>query len=199
VPVDWDKKGFYVGLSFADERIYQRYNRTLSMELRRNLLDEEDWDLSLSMAVFRYNATQHAATEMTPYKAVLGLEVFEFDCGLLQSWNIDAMPEDLSRRRAEVHAELLRKGLKRRDEAARAYNRAVDMTQFEEGSRMLVYNEAGALAQGRKLRHPWLGPYRVEKRLSDVSYILCAENDARVSRVYVDRMREWTSDAEENA
>jgi hypothetical protein len=31
----------------------ERYNRTLSTELRRHLLDKEDWDLSLSMAVFR--------------------------------------------------------------------------------------------------------------------------------------------------
>jgi transposase InsO family protein len=98
----------------------ERYNRTLSTELRRHLLDEENWDLSLSMAVFRYNATQHAATGMTPYKAVLGSEDFEFDCGVLQRWNIDAEPEDLARRLAEVHADLLRKGLKSRDEAARA-------------------------------------------------------------------------------
>jgi hypothetical protein len=64
---------------------------------------------------------------------------------------------------------------------------------------VLVYDEAGALAQGRKLRQPWLSPYRVEKRLSDVSYILRAENDARVARVHVNRMRGWTSSAEENA
>jgi hypothetical protein len=95
---------------------------------------------------------------MTLYKAVLGSEVFEFDCGVMQRWNIDAEPEDLARRLAEVYAELLRKGQKSRDEAARAYNRAVDLTQFEEGSRVLVYDEAGAFAQGRKLRQPWLGP-----------------------------------------
>jgi transposase InsO family protein len=82
----------------------ERYNRTLSTELRRHVLDEQDWDLSLSMAVFRYNATQHAATGMTPYKAVLGSEAFEFVCGALQRWNIDAEPEDLAHRLAEVHA-----------------------------------------------------------------------------------------------
>jgi hypothetical protein len=43
----------------------------------------------------------------------------------------------------------------------------------------------------------WLGQYRVEKRLSDVSYVLRAENDARVGRVHVNRMRGWTSGAEE--
>jgi hypothetical protein len=35
--------------------------------------------------------------------------------------------------------------------------------------------------------------------LSDVSYILRAENDARVARVHVNRMLGWTSGAEENA
>jgi broad specificity phosphatase PhoE len=64
---------------------------------------------------------------------------------------------------------------------------------------VLVYDKAGALAQGRKLRQPWLGPYRVEKRLSEVSYILRAENDARVARAHVNRMQGWTSDADENA
>jgi hypothetical protein len=94
---------------------------------------------------------------------------------------------------------LPRKGLKSRDEAARASNRADNLTQFEEGSRVLVYDDAGALVQRRKLWQPWLGPFRVEKRLSDVSYILRAENDARVAGVHVNRMRRWTSGAEENS
>jgi transposase InsO family protein len=68
----------------------ERYNRTLSKELRRHLLNEEDCDLSLSMAVFRYNASQHTATGMTSYKAELGSEDFELDCGVLQRSNIDA-------------------------------------------------------------------------------------------------------------
>jgi transposase InsO family protein len=142
------KRDFTSAYHPQTNRFIKRFNRTLSTELRRHLLDGADWDLSLSMAVFRYNATQQAATAMTPYKAVLGSEFFDFDCGVLQRWNIDAEPEDLARRLAEVHAELLRKCLKSRDEAARAYNRAVDLTQFEESSRVLVYDEAGALAQG---------------------------------------------------
>jgi hypothetical protein len=82
VPIDWTKKVFTSNHLQTNEFI-ERYNRTLSTELRRHLLDEEDWDLSLSMAVFRYDATQHAVTGMTPYKAVLGSEVFEFDCEAL--------------------------------------------------------------------------------------------------------------------
>jgi hypothetical protein len=76
----------------------------------RCLLDEEDWDLSLSMVTFRYYATEHAATGMTPYRALLGTEVFEFDCGLLQRWRIDDEPENLAQRQAEIHAHLLARG-----------------------------------------------------------------------------------------
>jgi hypothetical protein len=136
---------------------------------------------------------------MTPYRAVLGTEVFEFDYGLLQRWRIDDEPENLAQRLAEIHAHLLARGLKVRDEAALAYDRAVRLVEFAEGERVLVYDEAGAVVQGRMLRLPWLGPYCVEKKLSDVSYVLCAENNARVARVHVNRMRRWDSKAEENA
>jgi transposase InsO family protein len=141
----------------------ERYNRTLSTELSRCLLDEQDWDLSLSMVTIRYNAMKHVATGMTPYKAVLGTEVFEFDCGLLQRWRIDDEPENLAQRLAEIHAHLLARGLKVRDESELAYNRAVRLVEFDEGERVLVYDGAGAVVQGRKLRLPWLGPYRVER------------------------------------
>jgi hypothetical protein len=42
------------------------------------------------------------------------------------------------------------------------------------------------------------GPYKVEVKLSPGSYILRAEGDERVARVHVNRMRRWTSRAEEN-
>jgi transposase InsO family protein len=73
------KKGFTSAYHPQTNGFIERKNRTLSTELRMHVLDEENWDLSLSMAVFRYNATQHAATGMTSYKTVLGSEVFEFD------------------------------------------------------------------------------------------------------------------------
>jgi hypothetical protein len=59
-------------------------------------------------------------------------------------------------------------------------------------ARVLLYDEAGAVAQGRKLRKPWMGPYSVKRKLSEVSYLLRAEIDARVARVagvYNNRLR----------
>jgi hypothetical protein len=70
------------------------------------------------------------------------------------------------------------------------HDRAVREVKFAEGDRVLVYDEPTAAGQGRKMRTPWLGPYRVEKRLSPVGYLLRAENDSRSARVHVNRMRE---------
>jgi hypothetical protein len=44
----------------------ERYNRTLCTELRRHLMTEEEWDVTLALAQFKYNSTRHAATGMIP-------------------------------------------------------------------------------------------------------------------------------------
>jgi hypothetical protein len=150
------------------------------------------------MAQLRYNLTSHAATGITPYRAIFGSNAFKFDCCLLARFWTDDEPDDLAARLKEVHAQLLERGVKSRDRAARAYDRAVDEVEFAAGERVLVWDDASALALGRKLRTHWLGPYEVEEKLSPVSYILRAEGDERVARVHVNRMRRWTSRAEEN-
>jgi hypothetical protein len=150
------------------------------------------------MAQLSYNLTSHAATGITPYGAIFGSNAFEFDCCLLARFRTNDEPDDLAARLKEVHARLLERGVKSRDRAARAYDRAVDEIEFAAGERVLVWNDASALALGRKLRTHWLGPYKVEEKLSPVSYILRAEGDERVARVHVNRMRRWTSRAEEN-
>jgi transposase InsO family protein len=60
----------------------ERYNLTLCSEIRRHLITDEDWDVTLALAQFKYNSAMHAATGMTPYRAVFGSDAFEYDCGL---------------------------------------------------------------------------------------------------------------------
>jgi hypothetical protein len=69
--------------------------------------------------------------------------------------------------------------VKSRDRASPAYDRAVDEVEFAAGERVLLWDDVSALALGRKLRTHWLGPYKVEEKMSPVSYILHAEGSAR--------------------
>jgi hypothetical protein len=56
---------------------------------------------------------------MTPYRAVFGVDVFEFDSALLQRYRVDDEPEELGQRLREVHALLFPRGERSREVAAR--------------------------------------------------------------------------------
>jgi hypothetical protein len=98
-------------------------------------------------------------------------------------------PTDLATRLDEIHAQLLSKGIRSREAAARTHEKAVHEVEFWNGARVLVYDEPTAAGQDRKMRTPWLGPYRVVKRLSRVGYLLRAQIDARTARAHVNRIR----------
>jgi hypothetical protein len=52
----------------------------------------------------------------------------------------------------------------------------------------------GQVEQGRKLRTPWLGPYRVKEKLSPIGYLLESEVTKEVARVHVNRMRKFSGE-----
>jgi hypothetical protein len=91
------------------------------------------------------------------------------------------------------------RGVKSRQVAARMYDCAVEEVVFAEGDRVLVWDDASAVAIGRKLRMHWLWAYVVEKKVTSVSYMLRAESDHRTARVHINRMRRWSSQAAEDA
>jgi hypothetical protein len=81
-----------------------------------------------------------------------------------------------------------------RGQAARQYNRALKVVQFEEGERILLFHPPGQVEQGRKLRTPWLGPNRVKERLSPIGYLLESALIKTVARVQVSRMRKFSEE-----
>jgi hypothetical protein len=59
--------------------VFERLKRTLCKDLAAFVSCEADWDLHLTMAVFRYNTSVHEATGTTPFKAIFGVDAFDFD------------------------------------------------------------------------------------------------------------------------
>jgi hypothetical protein len=97
---------------------------------------------------------------------------------------------------------LMLTGLKSRDVAATYYDRAVKECKYhillhdEVGDRVLLYHPQGAMEQGRTLRDPWLGPYRVVARQSSVGYTITSETNELVPRVHVNRLRKIADDTD---
>jgi Integrase core domain len=174
----------------------ERYNRTLCEDIAKFVMNEENWDVLVPLATFRYNCSRNSATGVSPYSAMFGMDALEFDAALGLELRIDDEPEDLSSTMAKIHADLMSTGLHSRDVAATYYDRAVKECKYEVGDRVLLYQSQGAMEQGRKLRVPWLGPYRVVARQSSVGYTIKSEMSELEARVHVNRLRMIADDTD---
>jgi transposase InsO family protein len=174
----------------------ERLNRTLCKDLAAFVSCEADWDLHVAMAVFRYNTGVHEATGMTPFKAMFGIDAFDFDAEIGWKTMLDSQQEgeSLPEGLKILHDELFRRGMNARGQAARQYNRALNEVKFEEGDRVLLFHPPGLIEQGRKLRSPWLGPYRIKEKLSQIGYMLESEATQKTARVHVNRLRRFSEE-----
>lgn len=59
---------------------------------------------------------------------------------------------------------------------------------------MLLFHPPGIIETGRKLRVPWLGPYRIASIHSPFSYELLSETEGKRARVHVNRLRKINDD-----
>jgi transposase InsO family protein len=174
----------------------ERFNRTLGVDLAKTVLTMETWPEYVAICVFRYNCSTHEATGQTPYKGMFGVESFEFDSGIDLRFRQDDEPANLPMRLAEVHKRLYDRSLAARTVAAKVYDKAVDETQYEVGDEVFVFHPPGLLEVGRKLQAPWRGPYRVDAKLSQVSYLL-KDREGKVSRTHVNRLTSKKPDVRE--
>jgi transposase InsO family protein len=168
----------------------ERLNRTLCRDLSAYVTAEEDWDEHVAMTCFRYNTSVHEVTGVTPFEAMFGVPAFDFDATIGWKTFIDEKSEEnLSAQLQSVHDELYRRGKNARSAAAKQYDKAVRVAQYDVGDRVLLFHPPALVEEGRKLRSPWLGPYVVTEKLSPIAYILRGEVTGDVARVHVNRLR----------
>jgi hypothetical protein len=93
-----------------------------------------------------------------------------------------------------VHADLLSAGKRSRSAAEKYHNRDVTECSYAIGDRVLIFHPPGLAETGRKLRVPWIGPYRIVECQSDVSYVLRSGIEGKKARFHVNRLRKLAED-----
>ena len=184
----------------SDGRI-ERHNKVICDVLQRELVEESNWAELLPLVTFQYNATEHRAIKTTPYKAMFGSDPFDYDQGMLLQYYIDqeADQEPLSERLKQMHHELFTKSLLDKKGNAQYYNQAAKEKEFEVGERVMVFNTLGLVEEGRKLRAPWLGPYEIISKFSDLGYELKGVVNNSIARAHVNRLRRANTEAIESS
>lgn len=167
----------------------ERWNRTLARDLANFIATGEgDWDEHVALACFRYNTSVCTATGMTPYQAMFGIEAFEA-WGDVDVQFAEYEPESLASRLSNLHKHLLSRAQKARSNAKAQYDKAVREVKFDVGDRVLVWSANLSKGVGCKIVKPWLGPYKITKRLGRVGYELVSEVGNKRTRVHANRLR----------
>ena len=175
----------------------ERFNRTLAQDLACFVsTGQNDWYLHVALACFRYNSGINKATQMSPYRAMFGVEPF-MAWGTHEAKRITGEPYDLPEHLRDLHATLLSRGICNRKAAAKHYDQRVSGVSFKEGDRVLVWSPDLVGQEGNKLTRPWLGPYVVKMMLSSTGYLLESEVGGCHARAHANRMRKISSTSKE--
>lgn len=165
----------------------ERLNRTLADMLSMYVdLEHKNWDEILPYATFAYNTAMQETTRCAPFELVYGRSVtttldamLPVDQGDMASTDTDDFTQW-----AEEARQLARLRIRHQQEIdAEKYNKGRRNVEYRPGDLVWVWTPIRRRGLSEKLLRRYFGPYRVLRRLSDVTYQVLPENTtARSSR-----------------
>ena len=181
----------------------ERFNRTLL-----NLLStasgqhQPEWDMNLSKLCLAYNTSVQSTTGYSPFFLMFGREA-RLPIDICHDQPTSAVPASqqygqyvLNQSEAFLKAfEAVRQNVSRKQcHQQELYNRRVHGDPFSTGDLVWLFNPAVGKGQSRKLLRPWTGPYRVQCRLSDVTYWIQHTGNNKTTVVHFDRLKACPKD-----
>jgi hypothetical protein len=154
--------------------------------------NHKDWDLYLPLLMAAYRSTVHPATGYTPNMMMLGREV-HLPVDIIFPIPQMAVPENAVEYVSELRSRLERcyhfgrQHLKQASERQkRNYDTRIKEASYKPGD--LVYR---LNPNKKKLEIPWMGPYVITKKLSDVVYRMV--NKKRSMVIHHDQLKPYTA------
>jgi hypothetical protein len=123
------------------------------------------------------------------FRALFGVDPFGFIACLGLELRLEDEPHNVAQRLSEVHGQLYKKPMRSRAAAQVQYDKAVQMCSYAVADRVLIYHTPGETKSDRKLRVPWIGPYRITERRSAVGYSAVSELEGKTAGVHVKRLK----------
>ena len=158
------------------DRLVERFNRTLLDMLATCTGDHPfDWEQHIRKVCMAYNSSVHASTGYTPFYLMFGrqarlpLDVMYGTPGPTvqsPSEHASALKQQMTAAFTLVRRHQIAKHKRQKD----FYDQKVHGKPYEPGSVVWLYSPFVGRGKSRKLHHPWSGPYKVVKKLSEATY-----------------------------
>ena len=176
--------------------LVERFNRTLLNMLATCASDHPfDWEQYIRKVCMAYNSSVQASTGYTPFylmfwrQARLPLDVLYGTCEpAMHSPSVHAttLHKQMAEAFALVRSRLATQHLRQKE----FYNQKVHGQPYASGDLVWLHSPVISRGQSRKLHHPWTGPFKVIKRLSEVTYrIQKVEGRRQRKVVHFDRLK----------
>ena len=181
--------------------LVERFNRTLLAMLATAVQERPfEWEEHLRRLCMAYNTSVHPTTGYTPFYLMFGRQA-RMPIDILYGTptpQVSSPAEYAGRLRQDlelayhrVRVQLGHKLCRQKD----LYDRKVHGRPYECGELVWLYSPVVPRGQSKKLRHPWTGPFRVVRKLSDAVYRI---QNTQVPRqrlvVHFDRLKSCPSD-----
>ena len=179
----------------------ERFNRTLLDMLATSAKDHPwSWEHHLRKVCFAYNTSVHSTTGFTPFYLLFGrqavLPVDLMFSPVQKSVTPSEYAAHLKYSLANAYEHVRKCTGAQQQRQKELYDRRVHGQLHDIGELVWLHQSAVPRGSSKKLYHPWTGPYRVLKRLSDANYrIQHIEHPRKRMVVHFDRLKSCHSPA----
>lgn len=175
--------------------ITERLNKNIKPMLAKFVNDTHtDWDLFLPMAVSAYNTSLHSSIGMTPYEAQCGRKpVLVADVILNNnqdtSNNLDEFIKRLRQNAARISDTIEEHARAARAKQEHSYNRFLQFKhQYEVDDLVKITNYNSQAGLSKAFLPKFKGPYKIVKKLNDLTYVLQSLINTKDEVVHYNRM-----------
>ncbi|UYV70147.1 hypothetical protein LAZ67_7001968, partial [Cordylochernes scorpioides] len=152
----------------------ERLNKTLANMIAMYVsVEQKDWDVILPYVTFAYNTAKQDTTGFTPFKLIHGREVETTVDTLFPNPHED-LQEDYSQKiasRVEETRQLARlETLKAQEKDKARYDSKHEAMDYNVGDLVWIFIPIRKVGLSEKLMKRYFGPYRVTRKLSDVTF-----------------------------
>ena len=174
----------------------ERFHRTLNAILR-TFMDRDDpaWERYLPMATLAYNSKCHSSTGQTPFLVWMGREA-RLPLDIIvptprqQFQTVEEHVQDVLRRFNAMYRKIQEQNEAVFRRNARLYSG--NLHDYKVGDRVFYYTGRKLKGKPTKLTYGWLGPYKLERKVSDVIWVLIPlDREGDEVTVHVTRIRPY--------
>lgn len=166
----------------------ERFNRTLAASLTLYVdKNQKNWSDYLAALTFAYNITEHSVTHVAPFEFVYGRRPrLPLDNLLKRNEFVDPMRpfHDI---RSAAAIELIKEQINKSQATnKKRLDAKLKPNAFKVGDLVLFERPTRLRGQIDKLTYTYTGPYKISKKLGDVTFEITAESDStdrKVTRV----------------